>query len=420
MGLRFRKSVKLCKGLRLNFNKNSTSLTFGGKGLHYTINSKGRKTKTVGIPGTGLSYTSVTQASTGSSTPNKQPSYSPPSSQNNGFQSGPQGEDPNKKSTKTLILHILQWLLTAFFLLCITPHGILANILFVVCAVAVNPLFLKRVPMKKRFLIPGVFILFFIGCVVTPPANPTADTAVEDVPAVTQTQDEDTSNETSVLDDTADAAVDTDESAESDNSSVQSDEPEQLSDNQLMNAEVLETSLANGFGEEIDGTRGYIEFDKDSAQNDVSEKDFVEFYKTVVKDSDLNYFTIDFSDGTGIVFIPGIRSAEYCEIDDTGSNINAIGYITWKKNKVTYQTVEEFEAEEAAEAAAAAAEEEKEQYVEELEEEPKETVVYITNTGAKYHNGGCRTLKDSKIETTLSSAKAQGYEPCGICHPPTE
>lgn len=191
----------------------------------------------------------------------------------------------------------------------------------------------------------------------------------------------------------------------------------ELSDNLLLNVGVQETSLVNGFGEEIDGTRGYIEFDKDSAQNDVSEKDFVEFYKTVVKDSDLNYFTIDFSDGTGIVFIPGIRSAEYCEIDDTGSNINAIGYITWKKNKVTYQTVEEVEA---AEAAVAAAEEEKEQYVEELEEEPKETVVYITNTGAKYHNGGCRTLKDSKIETTLSSAKAQGYEPCGICSPPLE
>lgn len=127
----------------------------------------------------------------------------------------------------------------------------------------------------------------------------------------------------------------------------------ELSDNLLLNVGVRETSLVNGFGEEIDGTRGYIEFDKDSAQNDVSEKDFVEFYKTVVKDSELNYFTIDFSDGTGIVFIPGIRSAEYCEIDDTGSDINAIGHITWNKNKVTYQTVEEIEA---AEATAEAAE----------------------------------------------------------------
>lgn len=55
-------------------------------------------------------------------------------------------------------------------------------------------------------------------------------------------------------------------------------------------------------------------------------------------------------------------------------------------------------------------------------EEPdeEEIIVYITNTGEKYHRGSCRTLKKSKIETTLSEAIASGYEPCGICHPPTE
>ena len=57
MGLRFRKSVKLAPGVKLNFNKKSTGITFGGKGVHYTINSKGRKTASVGVPGTGLYYT---------------------------------------------------------------------------------------------------------------------------------------------------------------------------------------------------------------------------------------------------------------------------------------------------------------------------------------------------------------------------
>lgn len=56
---RFRRSVKIAPGLKLNFNKNSTSLTFGGKGAHYTINSKGTKTTSLGIPGTGLSYVDV-------------------------------------------------------------------------------------------------------------------------------------------------------------------------------------------------------------------------------------------------------------------------------------------------------------------------------------------------------------------------
>lgn len=54
---RFKKSIKLAPGLKLNLNKKSTSLTFGGKGFHHTISSNGTNTTTVGIPGTGVSYT---------------------------------------------------------------------------------------------------------------------------------------------------------------------------------------------------------------------------------------------------------------------------------------------------------------------------------------------------------------------------
>lgn len=43
-------------------------------------------------------------------------------------------------------------------------------------------------------------------------------------------------------------------------------------------------------------------------------------------------------------------------------------------------------------------------------------VVYITNTGKKYHRGGCRTLK-SKIESTIDAATAKGLTPCGVCNP---
>ena len=47
-----------------------------------------------------------------------------------------------------------------------------------------------------------------------------------------------------------------------------------------------------------------------------------------------------------------------------------------------------------------------------------DVTVYITNTGSKYHTATCRTLKDSKIPISLSDAIGS-YEPCGICHPPT-
>lgn len=45
--------------------------------------------------------------------------------------------------------------------------------------------------------------------------------------------------------------------------------------------------------------------------------------------------------------------------------------------------------------------------------------VYITNSGEKYHLDGCSSLRKSKIPTTLEDAKAQGYEPCKRCNPPS-
>jgi hypothetical protein len=44
--------------------------------------------------------------------------------------------------------------------------------------------------------------------------------------------------------------------------------------------------------------------------------------------------------------------------------------------------------------------------------------VYITRTGKKYHRDGCRYLAMSKIPITLKDAKAEGYTPCKVCHPP--
>ena len=54
MSLRFRRSLKIMPGVRLNFNKDSIGMSLGIPGARYTVNSKGRKTFTTGIPGTGL------------------------------------------------------------------------------------------------------------------------------------------------------------------------------------------------------------------------------------------------------------------------------------------------------------------------------------------------------------------------------
>ena len=43
--------------------------------------------------------------------------------------------------------------------------------------------------------------------------------------------------------------------------------------------------------------------------------------------------------------------------------------------------------------------------------------VYITDTGEKYHSGGCSYLRTSKHATSRSDAEAQGYTPCSRCDP---
>lgn len=82
---RFRRSMKIMPGVKVNFNKNSVGVTFGGKGAHYTINSSGRKTASVGIPGTGLYYTESSgggnsRKSSGGASYNSSISVNPPKS----------------------------------------------------------------------------------------------------------------------------------------------------------------------------------------------------------------------------------------------------------------------------------------------------------------------------------------------------
>ncbi len=74
MSLRFRKSIKLGKGIKLNINKKSVGLTGGVRGAHYTVNSKSGRTKSFGIPGTGISWRS---SSGGSSSSKSVPHFGP-------------------------------------------------------------------------------------------------------------------------------------------------------------------------------------------------------------------------------------------------------------------------------------------------------------------------------------------------------
>jgi len=56
MGFRFRRSIKLFPGLRLNIGKRGVSTSIGVRGAHVTFGRTGTRT-TAGLPGSGMSYT---------------------------------------------------------------------------------------------------------------------------------------------------------------------------------------------------------------------------------------------------------------------------------------------------------------------------------------------------------------------------
>lgn len=58
MALRFRKSVKVAPGIRLNFSKSGVSTSIGGRGARVNISKRGVRT-TAGLPGTGISYSQL-------------------------------------------------------------------------------------------------------------------------------------------------------------------------------------------------------------------------------------------------------------------------------------------------------------------------------------------------------------------------
>jgi hypothetical protein len=57
MAFRFRRSIRILPGVRINLGKRSASVSLGGRGAHVTMRPGHKVRATVGMPGTGLSYT---------------------------------------------------------------------------------------------------------------------------------------------------------------------------------------------------------------------------------------------------------------------------------------------------------------------------------------------------------------------------
>lgn len=69
MGMRFRKSIRLGKHVRLNLSKSGIGYSVGTKGYRVTKMANGRTRTTASIPGTGISHVSETSSRSTSATP---------------------------------------------------------------------------------------------------------------------------------------------------------------------------------------------------------------------------------------------------------------------------------------------------------------------------------------------------------------
>jgi hypothetical protein len=64
MGFRFYRRLRIAPGLSVNLSRSGPSLWVGVRGAHVTVGRKG-VTRTIGLPGTGMFFTSRTGFHTG-------------------------------------------------------------------------------------------------------------------------------------------------------------------------------------------------------------------------------------------------------------------------------------------------------------------------------------------------------------------
>ncbi|WP_287492717.1 DUF4236 domain-containing protein [Sellimonas sp.] len=348
MGWRFRKSFKIAPGVKLNLNKNSHSFTFGGKGAHYTINSKGKRTKTVGIPGTGLSYTE-----TDSKTSNN----------HGGGKTSMSGKTSGGKS-----IGCLGWI-GILILLCIALY------LYALC------------------WIPAIFVLIYLLFSKKYRQNRLRNSIICILVIITSL---------------------------------------------LVSIWLSSQDELNSFSVDWGKTEFYVG-EETQIKLDPNPSD-AEIEKLELSKNDIA--SLEYKDGKAIITFEneGKAALFFTANGDIDSSTEEITVIDKAKEEAEQEAAEEAkrqeelaqqqkeqeealaaqqqkEQEEALAAQQQQAQEEtasQEQTTQQTNEDP---IVYITNTGSKYHRSSCRTLKKSKIEKHLSEVQGS-YEPCGICHPP--
>ncbi len=354
MGFRFKKSKQIAPGVRVNFNKKSTSVTFGGKGVHHTINSNGKKTTSAGIPGSGLYYTSSSGGGGGSRNVNEHTVSSASGGGNNSsFIPDPKGDrDGNKKGCGTYLIYVAIALIVF----------IVSELLTFFASIIAIPIFIyfwkhKEKAHRKSFLAFAVFA-FIVGL---------GYSIVFDIDTISVK-----SNKNIVMDINSSKKI------------SYSIDPEGANTDELK-------LVSSGSGILV------TKLDKDNSKFTIKSKAKTGTTTVYLKDNNAD-----------------VTSKK---IKVTVEDKKAIAEAKKKAEQEKKRKAEEAKKKEQARIAAEKKKaEEAQQTTEQATTTEREEMVWVSNTGSKYHsNPNCSGMRNP-IKETLSDAKSRGLSPCSKCY----
>ena len=144
MGFRYRRSVKILPGVRVNFNKKSTGITIGGKYGKTTINSNGRVTNSINTPIKGLSYSETTNLNKRSETTNFNKRKA---SRSSGASVAPKVSSPTAYKVSGIIAMIVAIIIVPLSLLLMIGDMVGIGLFF--CIFAIGLFFVGKSYLKK-------------------------------------------------------------------------------------------------------------------------------------------------------------------------------------------------------------------------------------------------------------------------------
>lgn len=429
MGLRFRKSFKIAPGVKLNFGKKSQSITFGGKGVHYTVNSKGKTTKSIGIPGSGLYYTETSNSGSGSM------------------------QDENRSNTGGFNIKnmgCLGWILILVLGLIAMTFAIALYPAFWILAIPATIYFLKSKKYskfrKRNIAICSIiFITSLLLFMSIPPssesdsdknssteakqeqtiANNKADTSKRSATPKKSTSDKKTIKAVSLTGDLLQTPVFTADIGTSgmikqisltakENASALSDEQATLIINDIRSAahqyytdeSCMQKYLWYGY------LLDYKYDDADTRSN--LGRSLYQSIKNV-------YCQTDTAESNTTVSTLEQIDASFAKMDEEATALAAQQAQEEARKQAEIQAQQEaqrqaeLQAQQEAEAARIAAEQ---QAAAQQTQQPQEASVWLSATGSKYHSvPDCGNMNPNNArQVSLSEAQSMGYEPCKRCH----